>query len=79
METEVAANYISNNPDAGLVLAENLSFTMEEAYRGYRVAAKKGELQLIYFVNGIINEVLESGLYQQWVDEAQARAKELGL
>lgn len=79
VETEVAANYISNNPDAGLVLAENLSFTMEEAYRGYRVAAKKGELQLIYFVNGIINEVLESGLYQQWVDEAQARAKELGL
>ena len=40
--------------------------------------AKKGELQLMYFVNGVIDEVLD-GLYEKWVGEAQQRADELGL
>ena len=41
--------------------------------------AKKGELQLIYFVNGVIDEILESGTYEKWIEAAQERADELGL
>ena len=68
-----------NNQDAGLALAEGMSFTLEEQHRGHRVAAKKGELQLIYFVNGVIDEVLEDRTYVRWLEEAQKRADELGV
>ena len=79
VDTETAANYIRNNPDAGLVLADDMYFTLEEQYLGHRIVAKKGELQLIYFVNGVIDEVLADGMYTKWIEEAQARAAELGM
>lgn len=78
VDMETAANYIRNNKDAGLMLAENLYFTLEEQYLGHRVAAKKGELQLIYFVNGVIDEVLADGRFMKWIEEAQIRAAEIG-
>ena len=65
--------------DAGLTLAEGLYFTLEEQYLGLRIAAKKGELQLIYFVNGVIDEVLADGKYTKWLEEAQQRAADLGM
>ncbi len=61
------------------MLADNLYFELEEQYLGHRIVAKKGELQLIYFVNDVINEVLEDGTYLKWIEEAQKRADELGL
>ena len=79
VDMETAENYIRNNPEAGLALAENLVFVLEEQYRGDRIAAKKGEMQLIYFVNGVIDEVLENGTYMKWIEEAQKRADELGM
>ena len=79
VDMETANNYIRNNKDAGLMLAENLYFTLEEEYLGNRIAAKKGELQLIYFVNGVIDEVLADGTYMKWIKEAQERAAELGM
>ena len=57
----------------------NLYFTLAEQYLGHRIAAKKGELQLIYFVNGVIDEVLNNGTYLKWIEDAQKRADELGL
>ena len=76
-----AENYIENNPGLGLCIADadGLFFAQEEQYTGDRIVAKKGELQLIYFVNGVIDEVLESGQYVKWIEEAEARVKELGL
>ena len=79
VDMETASNYIRNNADAGLILADNLYFALEEQYLGHRIVAKKGELQLIYFVNGVIDEVLEDGTYLKWIEEAQQRADELGL
>ena len=79
VDMETASNYIRNNQDAGLILADNLYFTLEEQYLGHRIVAKKGELQLIYFVNGVIDEVLADGTYTKWIEEAQERAAELGL
>ena len=79
VDMDTAENYIRNNPGSGLALAENLHFDLEEQYLGDRIAAKKGETQLIYFVNGVIDEVLENGTYMKWIEEAQKRADELGM
>ncbi len=79
VDMETASNYIRNNKDAGLTLADSLFFTLEEQYQGHRIVARKGELQLIYFVNGVIDEVLSDGTYTKWVKEAQERAGELGI
>ena len=79
VDLETATNYIRNNKDAGLTLAEGLVFTLEEQYLGLRIAAKKGELQLIYFVNGVIDEALADGTYAKWLEEAQKRAADLGM
>ena len=79
VDMETAENYIRNNPESGLALADNLTFELEEQYQGDRIAAKKGETQLIYFVNGVIDEVLADGTYMKWLDEAQQRADELDM
>lgn len=76
---ENAQGYIRNNPDCGLTLVPGIRFSMEEAFRGDRIAAKKGEIQLICFVNGVIDEVLESGQYEEWLEIYTGRADELGL
>ena len=78
VDLETAETYVRNNPDAGLIVAESLRFKMEDYFLGDRVIAKKGELQLMYFVNGVIDEVLD-GQYQKWIEEAQHRADDLGL
>ena len=46
---------------------------------GDRIAAREGEGRLIAFVNGVIDEVLASGAYMEWYEEAAARANALGL
>lgn len=79
VDMETASNYIRNNKDAGLMLANDLYFALEEQFLGHRVVAKKGELQLIYFVNGVIDEVLEDDTYIKWIEEARKRAAELGM
>ena len=78
-DVENAAHYIQNNPDCGLMLVEGVRFRLEDQFAGDRVAGKKGELQLMYFVNGVIDEVLESGQYRAWYDESRERAARLGL
>ncbi len=70
--------YLESHPDCGLMLVPEVSFPLEEQFEGDRVAAKRGELQLIAFVNGVIDEILPTGLYQAWFEESQVRAAELG-
>ena len=74
-----AERYIQKNPGRGLKLVEGLAFSPDENYLGYRVAAKKGETQLVAFVNGVIDEAVRSGQYESWMQEAVRRASELGL
>ena len=73
-----AETWLLNHPEAGLRLTEGLVFTPDEQYRGFRIAAKKGETQLIAFVNAVIDEVLGSGEYEAWLEQARKRAAELG-
>ena len=78
-DVESAAAYIANNPDCGLMLLPDTHYTLEEAYAGDRVAGRKGELQLMYFVNGVIDELEQDQQYQAWYDQYEARAAELGM
>ncbi len=70
--------YIDANPDCGLTVLD-YKFTLSEAYDGTRVGAKKGETDLIAFVNGCIEELLASGQYSVWYDEYTEYAKTLGV
>ena len=79
VDMETAQNYIKNNPDAGLMLVSSVQFTLEEQDLGDRICAKKGELQLICFVNGVIDEIIADGSYEKWIEEAEKRSSELGL
>lgn len=71
MDLETARNYIESHPDCGLAVVEGFTLQPNQHYLGYRAAAKKGEVQLMYFVNGVIDEVLESGEYLKWNGDAQ--------
>lgn len=77
VDIESAQAYIDNTPGCGLMVVPEITFSMEEQYEGDRVAAAKGEIPLICFVNGVIDEVLESGKYQEWYDEYEKYAKDL--
>ena len=61
------------------MLIPDARFTPESVYDGDRVAAKKGEYQLMYFVNGVIDELLASGEYQAWYEEYEDLAAGLGM
>ena len=74
VDIETALAYIKNHPNCGLTLAENIQFDLEEQFEGDRIAGRKGELQLMYFVNGVIDEVLSSGQYMAWYDEYEQLA-----
>ena len=45
-----------------------VTFAVQPQYTGDRVAARKGEIELMYFVNGVIDEVLASGQYADWFE-----------
>ena len=61
--------YIEGHPGCGLTIAEGIFFSLQPEYQGDRVAAKKGDIPLIYFVNGVIDELLESGQYNEWYEQ----------
>ncbi len=67
------------HPDSDLVWLTDMAMTPDRVFQGDRVAARKGETQLIWFVNGVIDGLLNADAYQDWLEEAQERADELGL
>ena len=69
VDLENARAYIERNPGCGLAIIPDIYFSLQPQYQGDRIAAKKGELELIYYVNGIIDELLESGQYDRWFEE----------
>ena len=77
VDAESGMAYIEGHPRCGLMMVPGVYFTQEPQFDGDRVAARKGETQLIGFVNGVIDEVLESGQYRAWYAEYSARYREL--
>ena len=69
IDIENARAFIKNHPDCGLSVVPEVFFALQPPYEGNRIAAAKGEIELICFVNGVIDEVLDSGLYESWFDQ----------
>ena len=74
VDVESAEGYLESNPDCGLALVPGVRFKLEAQFDGDRIAGRKGELQLLYFVNGVIDEILASGAYETWYEEYEAYA-----
>ena len=72
VNVEAAKAYIESHPQQKLTLAPDVQFQLAIEMEGDRVAAKKGELQLMYFVNGVIDKVLADGRYMEWMATYQA-------
>ncbi|MBR6186370.1 MAG: transporter substrate-binding domain-containing protein [Clostridia bacterium] len=68
VDISIARIYIENHPDCGLMIVPDILFSLKPQYTGDRVAAKKGEIELLYFINGVIDEVLASGQYEEWFE-----------
>ena len=64
----IARVYIESHPDCGLMVVPDVVFALQPQYTGDRIAARKGEIELIYFINGVIDEVLASGQYEAWFE-----------
>ena len=72
VNVSAAKTYIESHPQQKLTLVPGLVFQIDKQMEGDRVAGKKGELQLMYFVNGVLDETLESGVYYEWMETYQA-------
>ena len=79
IDRENALLYIQNNPGCDMMVVDEIAFKLEEQYDGTRVGTEKGEIQLMYFVNGVIDEMLEAGLYEKWFEEYAEYAGKLGI
>ncbi len=79
VDMETAVLYLESNPDCGLTLMPDVRFTMQEAFKGDRIAGKKGDLELMYFINGIIDQIVSEGIYREWFSEYSRYARNLGL
>ena len=71
--------YIQANPDSGLMVLPDFRFTLSPEMDGTRIGMPKGETELEERINAIIDEVVESGRYEQWYEEYSDYAARLGL
>ena len=79
IDRENAMLYIQNNPGCDMMVVDEIAFKLDEVYDGTRVGTEKGEIQLMYFVNGVIDEMVEQGLYEKWFEEYAEYAGRLGV
>ena len=78
MDLEMANYYLETHPECGLMILEGVNLVLDERFEGDRVAGKKGDYELMYFINGVIDEVLESGEYEKWFEEYTQYAIDIG-
>ena len=72
VDVETAMEYMEAHPENHLMLMPGVQFQLKPEMEGDRIAGKKWELPLLYFVNGVIDEVLATGQYEDWFDEYEA-------
>ena len=71
--------YIDNNPECGMMIVPDFKFDMNEEYLGTRCGVQKGDTEFMDLVNEVIDEMLESGVYEKWYDEYSVYAGTLGI
>lgn len=70
--------YEKSYPDVKMS-AVQFDTTVEDTHDGNVILMQKGQIELKEKINEILTEVNESGIYQQWSDEAKELAASLGL
>lgn len=75
----MAQLYIDANSECGLTIVEDFEFEIDESLGGTRIGVTLGEDELADRINEIIDEVVNSGQYEQWYKEYTEYAKSLGL
>ena len=75
----MAQLYIDANEGSGLAIVEGFEFTVDKELGGTRIGIPSGEDELAEKINGLIDEVVSSGQYEQWYEEYTDYAKKLGL
>ena len=58
---------------------EMTSWKFDHLDDGNIILMKKGEDELVNAINEVLTEINESGIYEQWTEEAQALAESLGI
>ncbi len=76
---DLAKLYIDANPQSGLAVVEGFRFVVDEELDGTRIALPPGEDALRDYVNTLIDQVLETGQYEQWYGQYKEYARTLGL
>jgi len=71
--------YIEANEGCGLIIVEGFEFETDPDTLGTRIGIPPGETELADFVNDIITEVLELGLFEKWYEEYTDYARTLGI
>lgn len=69
--------YIEANP--GVAIANTFKFVEDKTTQGTRIGIPKGEDELTEKINEIVDELVESGQYDQWYAEYSEYAKTLGI
>lgn len=75
----MARLYIEANKDCGLAVVEGFKFELDPIYDSTVIGVPLGEDELLEFLNELIDEVLESGVYEQWYNEYSEYARNLGI
>lgn len=76
ISSTAADSILANNSDKYVYLED--TFPVSELETQTFVLAQKGQEELIAEVNKIIDEVIEKGLYKEWMKDAEELAKEIG-
>ncbi|NLN48055.1 MAG: transporter substrate-binding domain-containing protein [Clostridiales bacterium] len=75
----MAQLYIDANTGSGLKIVDDFEFKVDKALSGTRIGITLGENELAEKINEIIDDVVDSGQYEQWYKEYAEYAKQLGL
>jgi polar amino acid transport system substrate-binding protein len=75
----MAQLYIDANPNSDLMIVEGFQFIVDESTSGNRIGIQLGEEELTEKINEIIDEVIKSGVFEEWHVEYTEYAKKLGL
>ena len=76
---KTAQLYIDANTNCGLIIVEDFTFAEDESTQGTRIGMPLGEDELTARINKIIDEVIKSGIYDEWYEEYSEYASSLGL
>ena len=71
--------YLKANPDCGMSISPYIEFEVDKELQGTRICMQKGETRLLDEVNSILDEVIETGIFEEWYDEYYELAASLGV